>query len=615
MKESQNNWDCSSSANLIYKVSCLILSFLACIAISLMLKDNNEFYSFSNSIIAIPAMIGCYWSMSRAFIRSKRVVVTGFILGFLLSTSQFLGKNLMLTNSTDAKNIWVWLGILFLTPLLASLLINTLCFIEDKSGCTEDYRLSPIKVFLLSWLILMLAWLPALLASYPGVYAYDCIFQIRFALREEITLHHPIVHTLMLKWFVMDLGGKVLGNKELGFFFYCITQMLILSGSMANLLRYLMVRKTRKLYCIIVFLIFAFLPVNPMMAIAGTKDIIFSAFGLVCAVCFCELIDKGVDASWKQFAKLGIFLFLTMLFRNQGFYVFIVTMPVSVIILKKRRLMTIVTTVVVTIAYLIFSGPITKDVLHGVSPDYLKHEYFSVPAMTLIRAYKDENCAMTEEQIAFVQRFCTNYDREGAANWGIADTYKNYVDAGVFLNEPIEATKMWLEIGRTHTLDYVDAWGRLTIGLWYTDMNYRDPEAFHPYWEYDMSTGESEEYVFLERHTPSCLQWLSDWYSVLTYQNTYQKIPVLSVLFSSGAYFWVMMIYAGWCICYKRYRYLLVAVFPFVYWLTMLLGPVVLYRYVYLLGLDAVLMIGIMITRMSSCDKKEVAIVNDSVKL
>lgn len=584
-----------SKQNTLYSAVCAVLSFCACLSIVSMLKDNNDLYSFSNSIIALPAFVGCYFSMSRAFRERGRALVISIILGFMLSASQVFGKNLLRTDCTDCQNIKVWLAILGLTPLFTSLLINLFRWIENFRICETSYKLSPSKVFWLSWFILFLAWLPALLASYPGVYAYDCIFEIRFALRDEITIHHPLIHTLMLKWYVVDLGGKVLGNRELGFFFYCITQMLILSGAMANLLRYLVIRKTRKLYCIVVFLIFAFLPVNPLMSIAGTKDIIFSAFGLVCAVCFCELVDKGAAASWKQFTKLAVFLFLTMIFRNQGFYVFLVTMPVAVLILKKRRLMTIVTTVVVTVVYLIYAGPISKDVLHGVSPEYLKHEYFSVPAMTLVRAYQDENRDLTPEEIEFIQTFCATCDKDATGGWGIADPYKNYCNAGVFLDHPVEATKMWLNIGRKHTVDYIDAWGRLTIGLWYSDMNYRDPEAFHPYWEYVMSTGDSEEYIYLERTTPSSLQWLSDWYDTLTYQNSYQKVPVLSALFSTGVYFWLMMIFIGWCICYRRYRYLLVAVFPFVYWLTMLLGPVVLYRYVYIVGLDAVLMIGIMI--------------------
>lgn len=581
--------------NVLYSVICAVLSFGACLAIVSMLKDNNDFYAFSNSIIALPTLVGCYFSISRAFKERGRILIISIILGFMLSASQIFGKNLLRTDCTDCQNIKVWLAILGLTPLFSSLLINLYVFLDKKKITDSVYKLSHNKLFLFSWLIIFLAWLPALFASYPGVYAYDCIFEVRFALRDEVTMHHPIVHTLMVKWFVIDLGEKMLGNRELGFFWYCIVQMLSLSGSMAFALRYLIKRKTNKVFTFIVFLIFAFLPVNPLMGIAGTKDILFSAFGLFSAVFFCEIVDKAEKADWKQYLGLGIFLFLTMLFRNQGFYVFLVTMPIGILLLKKRRLITTITTVIVTVVYLVFSGPFTTNVLHGVYPDYLKKEYFSVPSMQLMRAYHDENSVMTPEQREYVESLIASYADDGAGRLGIADIYKNWFNVGLCFEDPMRFVTMWFDIGRDHTVDYIDAWGRLTIGLWYADMNYRDPEAFHPYWEYIMSTGDTQEYVILERTTPQSLQGLSDWYDNFTYQDPYQNIPVVSMLFSSGIYFWVMMIYAGWCVCKKKYNYLLVAVYPFVYWLTMLLGPVVVFRYVYLLALDAVLMIGIMI--------------------
>ncbi len=583
-----------SRQSTVYSVVCAVLSFCACLAIVSMLKDSNDLYSFSNSIIALPAFVGCYLSISKAFKERGRVLVISIILGFMLSASQIFGKNLLRTDCTDCQNIKVWLAILGLTPLFSSLLVNLYLFIDKKKIINSTYKLSYNKLFLISWLIIFAAWLPALFASYPGVYAYDCIFEVRFALRDEVTMHHPIVHTLMVKWFVVDLGEKMLGNRELGFFWYCIVQMLALSGSMAFAIRYLIKRKTNKVFCFVVFLIFAFLPVNPLMGIAGTKDILFSAFGLFSGVFFCEIVDRAEKADWKQYLGLGIFVFLTMLFRNQGFYVFLVVMPIGILLLKKRRLITTITTVIVTVVYLIFSGPFTANVLHGVSPDYLKREYFSVPCMQMMRAYHDENRVMTPEQVEYVESLILCYEDNGAGRLGIADIYKNWFNVNLFNEDPMRFVKMWFDIGMDHTVDYIDAWGRLTIGLWYADMNYRDPEAFHPYWEYIMSTGDTQEYVILERTTPQSLQGLSDWYDNFTYQDPYQNIPVVSMLFSSGIYFWVMMIYVGWCINKKKYNYLLVAAFPFVYWLTTLLGPVVVFRYVYLLALDDVLMLGIM---------------------
>ena len=77
------------------------------------------------------------------------------------------------------------------------------------------------------------------------------------------------------------------------------------------------------------------------------------------------------------------------------------------------------------------------------------------------------------------------------------------------------------------------------------------------------------------------MQWLADFYDKLSYENTYQKIPVVSMFFSSGMTCWIMLLYAGWCIYIKKYKHLVAFTFVFGLWLTLLLGPVVLYRYIY----------------------------------
>ena len=53
------------------------------------------------------------------------------------------------------------------------------------------------------------------------------------------------------------------------------------------------------------------------------------------------------------------------------------------------------------------------------------------------------------------------------------------------------------------------------------------------------------------------------------------------MLFSSGFSVWILLLYIAWCIYKKQYKLLFPAAFLVGYWLTSLVGPVVLYRYVY----------------------------------
>ena len=53
------------------------------------------------------------------------------------------------------------------------------------------------------------------------------------------------------------------------------------------------------------------------------------------------------------------------------------------------------------------------------------------------------------------------------------------------------------------------------------------------------------------------------------------------MLFSSGLPFWLLLIFAAYFVYAKKYRYLAPALVIFALWGTLLLGPVVLYRYIY----------------------------------
>ena len=141
--------------------------------------------------------------------------------------------------------------------------------------------------------------------------------------------------------------------------------------------------------------------------------------------------------------------------------------------------------------------------------------------------------------------------------------------------------------------------------LWYPDMNYRDPGAYHPYWEY-ISTQQNAQGAFfiVERTPPSGMEWLSNFYDTLTYKNSYQKIPVISMLFSSGFMIWIVFLYIAWCLYQRKYRYLVPAGFLVALWLTLLLGPVVLYRYVYPIVMSVPLLISFVLTEESASQER-----------
>ena len=198
----------------------------------------------------------------------------------------------------------------------------------------------------------------------------------------------------------------------------------------------------------------------------------------------------------------------------------------------------------------VYMGPVT-DALGGVEFDSI-HEMMSVPVMQLGRSATLKADELTEEELKEIEKYVPYYRIYVENQQGIADWLKNYFDSNDFKDNPLRFLKLWYKIGRKCPTEYYDAFARLTIGLWYPDMNYRDIQAYHPYWEYDCTPQTDQDWIYVERKTPKCLKWLSDFYWNLSYNNTYQSFPIISMLFSSGLIIWLVLLCTGYIVFIRK---------------------------------------------------------------
>ena len=211
-------------------------------------------------------------------------------------------------------------------------------------------------------------------------------------------------------------------------------------------------------------------------------------------------------------------------------------------------------------------------------------EMMSVPCVQLSRAMLYNDDELSENEKDLICEHIPDYSTY-SFNPGISDLMKRSLDTDWIKENPIEFAKLWIKVGLKCPLTYIDAFARLTIGLWYPDMNYRDTGAYHPYWEY-YSTGklvrfDENKYLILKQNPVNGFEWLNKIYYKLSYENSYQSVPVISMLFSSGFAVWCLLLFIAICIYRKKYRHLFPAAFITGLLLTLMLGPVVLLRYVY----------------------------------
>lgn len=588
------------------KVLACILAFVTCFSFEELLKVNNGSLVISNSVIAIFIFAVTYTFFQKYVLNvsDRRLQKVALVLGFLFALFLVCGSNILQHDSTRILEISTLFSVVGAIPLMAGtvmILLQNTCFIVNickmpKVEAWIEQKITTRKSFVFSWLSIFFAWLPGLIASYPGMYGYDSVFQLGFYIDKKIDLWHPLAHTYLMGICIEDIGG-VLGSREAGMCFYSILQMLFLSGCFALVVFYMTKKKAPIIIRIAMVVFAACLPTNAIMSFSCTKDIPFA--GLMCILTYItmRIADDEMFLTIKRNWIAVIVVFCGLFaFRNQGIYVIILGLVFGCILLHKqwkRFVILLLTTVVLFCGY---SGPFT-NALNGVEASKGIEEMLSVPIMQISRAVCYGADELTETEIIMAEEYIpTVHEYDSRGDKGIADYFKEDFDSVRFKENPLEFIKLWGSIGVKKPLIYIDAFARLSIGLWYPDMNYRDPEAYHPYWEYENTPPIQEEWIILERSTPECLQWLADYYYDLSYNNTYQKYPVISMLFSGGFYVWLLFIYVAWCVYKKEYKLLFPASFLVFYWLTMLLGPVVIYRYLYPLIISLPILLTTMFT-------------------
>ena len=577
------------------KVAMVVLAFFATLCTPDVVKDDLVKFSLSNSVFSILIFIGYFILLQSAMKHAdKPKIVFASVLGFVFSAFMIMGKNICISGKTYILELNTWKTIFAMFPIFSALMV--LCFQYfpwlHSQTISQDKKLSDTKRFFLVWLLIFFAWIPVLLASYPGVYGYDSVFQINYYRSGRFSLHHPIAHSYLLGFFIVTLGD-LLGSNEAGMCCYSVFQMLCLSATLAALYSVYISKRCNKVVSFGILLLLMFLPTNAIMAMSATKDIFFSAFIALATMLLLLVAEKPERLRSVKFdvALTAVFLALSI-FRNQGKYVIIVCFAVAFPFLWKYKKQLLIILVSSMVLLGIYNGPITTA-LGGVPAEPIK-EMMSVPCTQLACAHNDYADQLTEEEIQSIKGYIAKYwayDRYS----GIADAFKGSLNVEKLKEDPLDFIRLWISVGLKCPTAYVDAFAKLTVGYWYPDMNYRNPKAFHPYWEY-LPSGvldklDPDKYLLLDQTPVKGFEDLHTWLYELTYKNDYQSQPIISMLFSSALPVWCILIALAYVLYKRLYRYLIPLAFLLMLLVTLLLGPVVLYRYVYPLQLAAPLVL------------------------
>ena len=528
--------------------------------------------SLSNGISALP--------------KDGRFLKYVFGLGFLLALSFVLGS--MLANEHRTCRSFVeliqMLSILaimtFMSSIVTGLLFMLLTALRDGRIKSRFGRKEYDSAFVSAFytVVILLCWIPIFLAYYPSVFAYDAEGQLYQMIAHDYSTHHPLIHTLFLGAF-FRLGEKLPGSYSSGMALHSIVQMFLMAMILGYVLAVLYRERTSWMMRVALLLFYALFPVNSILAVSTTKDVLFSGLVLLYSVTLNRWYQESGKKSRRFGAGFVLLSVLMLLFRNNAVYAWAVCQPFLFIFARKKGMLKRYAVIVAATLFLFGLGSTglkTAVSAQSGSP----REMLSVPLQQMARTRVMHEAEIDEAMRRKLDAYLPSEWVFAAYNPYLADPVKN---RAVIHDDPAGLIKTWMQLGTRFPLTYVDAFLDNSIGYWYlADKTHSTiygvgMESGFGYLNTDnrpMPAGyEIIEHSYLPKLRLFMERLISD--------NDYQKIPVLSVIFAPAFYWWLLCLYIAFFLYRKEYEMLVPALFLAAYYLTLLLSPTVLIRYMY----------------------------------
>ena len=187
---------------------------------------------------------------------------------------------------------------------------------------------------------------------------------------------------------------------------------------------------------------------------------------------------------------------------------------------------------------------------------------------------------MTEEEREELRSWYVDDDWGLLLHPHLADAAKGYLNQEKLKEDAAGFMDLWARVGRRNRRIYAEAFLMLNIGSWYPDdlthsRIYRDTSGLLKGYL------QTDEYDFkeygVENQYP--LPRLSDFVNRICRLNEYQKYPIVTVLFCTATPLWVILFACAMLIARRRARFLPAVSGVMALWVSYLLGPCTLARY------------------------------------
>ena len=463
----------------------------------------------------------------------------------------------------------IWAGGALLVAALLVWPIAALLAVLLERGYTRALRREKTFRAGRAFAFILACYVPMFCVAFPGSFAYDVPYQLRQVVTGAYSTHHPLLHTLVLGG-LLQLG-RALGDINLGAALYTALQMALLAGCFAltcgSIARQSGARAAKR-----AAVFFALYPLNMVMAVNATKDVLFGGFFALTLALLNEIREKPSRGLALKIAACGA---LAVMLRNNMAYAALVWLALLTLGLRKGE-KSAALAMLLALAVGLCGNAALKRATRAESGDM--SEMLSWPIQQLARARLYD-----EERLTDAEKEAIDELMPGEA-WAcydptISDPVKFEFDTQAFRADVKKYVGVWLSVGKKCAGTYLDA----TMALTYP--------FFYPYREYRVSgyyvqMGMSDAYDagWCDFDPPKSRSLFPRALASLSWRfgaKGAMQIPVVGWLFNMGVIVWTMLFFALREMYWGRWRRFGTALLPVLLWGTFLLGPVMAGRYIY----------------------------------
>lgn len=500
---------------------------------------------------------------------SKRRIAIVSIVSFLLTMTTVLGYQI----EHDAKltmNIFVALIMIavFSVSLLCLLCVYNLFDKANVKTCRYK-EFAWWKVYLFVLLCFLVIYAIQFLAVYPGLFVFDSEWQYSMYVKNEISEHHPVLHTVLLGW-IVDLVHRQNGAFNHGVAAYMVVQIGICALCISYFVTFIYKKLKSRCSLVLMILFFGFYPPLVLAVVSSTKDTLFMAFLLLVMVLTIELLEDSGQFIRKPL-KMVLWVVSTLLIiilRNNCIYA-IPFFFVSILLYKKKKKLII--GLLFGAVFFLYALYKLFFVSHFVTEEVNGKEKYSVPVQQLMRIYHSEDADITVDERAIIEKLV---DEKARTNYNpkTSDMAKAGLDMEYYRENSSEINGMYISLVFRNFKMSVESFLENTCGFWYPGCELTlYPDGTKGYWVVG---------CYMPAYSNPKIKPVFEFYKLFESSDFVTKNPVTSLLFAPATFFYIFAIMFAYAVDKKKKAYLPVLIFVFALWGTYLLGPVALVRYV-----------------------------------